>query len=98
MKPPEYFASCIQLKQEKRYAKWMNYVFFLLNLYGKFRGKEFVREYMESGKKSLVLGIRQTTSVLSNPDWKSNDSDDYIKIKEVMKNTVLKSSLDMNNN
>ena len=71
---------------------------FLLNLYGKFRGKEFVREYMESGKKSLVLGIRQTTSVLSNPDWKSNDSDDYIKIKEVMKNTVLKSSLDMNNN
>ena len=98
MKPPEYFASCIQLKQEKRYAKWMNYVFFLLNLYGKFRGKEFVRAYMGSGKKSLELGIRQTTAVLSNPDRKSNDSDEYVKLKEVMTETVLETSLDMNNN
>ena len=57
LKPPEHFASCIQLKQEKRYVKWMNYVFFLLDLYGKFRGKEFVRAYMGSGKKSLELGI-----------------------------------------
>ena len=71
---------------------------FLLNLYDKFRGKEFVRAYMGSGKKSLVLGIRQTTSVLSNPDWKFNDSDNCIKIKEAMKDIVLESSLDMNNN
>ena len=53
---------------------------------------------MGSGKKSLELGIRQTTVVLSNPDRKSNDSDDYVKIKEVMKETVLETSLDMNNN
>ena len=71
---------------------------FLLNLYGKFRGKEFVRAYMGSGKKSLELGIRQTTAVLSNPDRKSNDSDEYVKLKEVMKETVLETSLDMNNN
>ena len=31
---------------------------FLLNLYGNFRCKEFVRAYMGSGKKSLELGIR----------------------------------------
>ena len=71
---------------------------FLLKLYGKFRGKEFVRAYMGSGKKSLELGIRQTTAVLSNPDRKSNDGDEYVKLKEVMKETVLETSLDMNNN
>ena len=31
---------------------------FLLNLYGKFRGKEFIRAFMGSSKKSLELGIR----------------------------------------
>ena len=48
--------------------------------------------------KSLKLGIRQTTAVLQNPDRKSNDSDDYVKMKEVMKETVLETSLDMNDN
>ena len=71
---------------------------FLLNLHGKFRGKEFVRAYIGSGKKSLQLGIRQTTAVLSNPDRKSNDNDDYVKMKEAMKKTVLETTLDMNNN
>ena len=71
---------------------------FLLKLYGKFRGKEFVRVYMGSGKKSLELRIRQTTAVLSNPDRKYNDSDDYIKMKEVTNETLLNSSLDINNN
>jgi len=69
---------------------------FLLKLYGKFRGKEFVRAYMGSGKKSLELGIRQTTAVLSNPDRKSNDSDDHMKIKELLKEAV-QESLDSNN-
>ena len=69
---------------------------FLLNLYGKFRWKEFVRAYMRSRKKSLELGVRQTTAVLSNPDRKSNGSDDYINMKEVLKETVLESSLDIN--
>ena len=40
---------------------------------------------MGSGKKSLELGIRQTTVVLSNTDQKSNDSDEYMEIKEEMK-------------
>ena len=71
---------------------------FLLKLYGKFRGKEFVRAYMGSGKKSLELGIRQTTAVLSNPDRKSNGYDDYAKMKEAMKETVLETTLDINNN
>ena len=53
---------------------------------------------MGSGKKSLELGIWQTAAVLLNPDRKSNDSDDCIKIKEVMKETGLELSLDMNNN
>ena len=71
---------------------------FSLNLYGTFRCKEFVRAYMGSGKKSLELGIRQTTVVVSNPDRTPNDSDVYIKMKEVMKETVLESSLDINDN
>ena len=50
------------------------------------------------GKKALELGIRQATPVLSNPDRKSNDSDDFIKMKEVRKETVLELSLYMNNN
>ena len=69
---------------------------FLLNLYGKFRGKEFVRAYMGSGKKSLELGIRQTTAVLSNPDRKSNDGDDHMQIKELLKEAG-QESLDSNN-
>ena len=45
---------------------------FILNLYGKFRGKEFVRAFMGSSKQFVELGIRQTTAVLSNPDRKSS--------------------------
>ena len=44
---------------------------------------------MGSEKKSLEFGIRQTTAVLSNPDRKSNDSNDYVKMKEIMKEVVL---------
>ena len=44
----------------------------ILNLYGKFRGKEFVRAFMGISKQSLELEIRQTTAVLSNPDRKSS--------------------------
>ena len=58
---------------------------FILNLYGKFRGKEFVRAFVGSSKQSLELGIRQTTAVLSNPARKCSHD------REKMKETVLES-------
>ena len=39
---------------------------FVLLVYGRFRGKEFVRKMMGSDKQSLEIGTRPTLSVLSN--------------------------------
>ena len=55
---------------------------FLLNLYGKFRGKEFIRAFMGSSKQSLELEMCQTNTVLSNHDRKSSDV--YDKMNETV--------------
>ena len=55
---------------------------FLLNLYGKFRGKEFIRAFMGSSKQSLELEMCQTNAVLSNHDRKSSDV--YDKMNETV--------------
>ena len=39
---------------------------FVLLVYGRFRGKQFVRKMMGSDKQSLEIGTRPTLSVLSN--------------------------------
>ena len=73
-------------------------MYFNIKIHGKFRVKEFVRVFMESRGESLDLEIRQTAVVLLNPDYESNDSDDYMITKEKIKETVLEATLDSDNN
>ena len=72
----------LPVESREKVSEVVEFRTFILNLYGKFRGKEFVRAFMGGSKRFLELGIRQTTSVLSNSDRKS--SHDHEKMKEIV--------------
>ena len=52
----------LPVESREKVSEVVEFRTFILHLYGKFRGKEFVRAFMGGSKRFLELGIRQTTS------------------------------------